>query len=291
MTILFVGNGAWGNALALLVRQNGYTPHFLTNDFPTEKADIVFLTLPTQAIRSVVTGMPLKKNVTIVNCAKGIEKKTHTLPFEILRDIRGKQMYYLSLIGPSFAQEVQKSMPTLVNLGYTNKQKATLVKNLLQTDFFRVRLSRSIEALELAAACKNVYAIIAGISYGLGFETNTRVKLMILAMEEYYQLAKHLGYHVSSDSLPGTIGDLILTCSSEESRNFTFGKLLTKYTVAESLEQIQSTVEGYATADSLVHLRKKAGVSLPLATFVVNTFSLNNPETIKQRFAKLVQTE
>lgn len=180
-------------------------------------------------------------------------------------------------------------MPTLVNLGAEDQQKAQLIRNLFQTDFFRIRVTNGIKVLELASAFKNVYAIACGTADGLGFGTNTRVKLMLLAIEEFEQLRKKLGYDVDINSLPATIGDLILTCSSEESRNYTFGKLLASYNPHESLYIVKETVEGYHTSDSVLYFEEKLGVSLPLAHFIYDIVHLRDPASVRMKFNEFVK--
>src|SRR5690606_4761037 len=146
-------------------------------------------------IREVLTqyGQNLK-NVIYVNGAKGVEKNSHKLPFEIATEIIGKNLDYYTLIGPSFASEIRDAQPTLVNLGYAKDRNTNIVRNLFQTDYFRVKSTNSVKSLELASAFKNVYAIACGMTYGLGYETNTRVKLIVLAIEEFYALSKKMRY-------------------------------------------------------------------------------------------------
>lgn len=289
--IIVVGHGKWGTAMASLLSENKREFSFWMRGKELPDNSILVMCVPTQAIRDVlgIYGKNLKKNI-IVNGAKGVEKETHKLPYQITQDVLGKDIEYFSLMGPSFADEIVRKMPTLVNVGYVKEKNAEFIRDLFQTDYFRIRLTRGVRALELACAFKNVYAIACGIAYGLGFETNTRVKLMLLAIEEFYALSKRLGYKIDGRALPGTIGDLILTCSSEESRNFSFGKLLAKYKVEESLRIVKETVEGYATAESVPYFEKKTGVELPLAHFVYKITEENNPVLVKKLFSDFVKT-
>ncbi|MFI5265209.1 MAG: NAD(P)H-dependent glycerol-3-phosphate dehydrogenase, partial [Candidatus Levyibacteriota bacterium] len=232
-----------------------------------EKNSTVIGAIPTQAIRVVLEPSRGVKNITYINCAKGIERKTHNLPYQIVTGILGSPNYF-TLIGPSFSEEVIQKMPTLVNLGYRNEASAQKVRELFQTDYFRVKITRGIRSLELAAAFKNIYAIACGVTDGLGYGMNTRVKIMCLAMDEFNKLRTKLDFKIDDSAIPATIGDLILTCSSEESRNFTFGKLLAKNSVEKSLSMVQGTVEGYHTVESVPYFEKETGVKLPLARFV-----------------------
>lgn len=288
MKVAFIGNGAWGKAVASLVTKNQHEVTFLTNG-QARTDRVLVLTLPTQAMRGALEKIIVSDDTIVVNCAKGIERKTHKLPFQIVRDVLGKNIDYYSLMGPSFAAEVLSQMPTIVNLGFTYKNGEIKVKKIFETDFFRVRETRGVEALELAAAFKNVYAIATGIAQGLGFGTNTRVKLMLLAMEEFSRLCKKLNYRFDETAMPGIFGDLILTCSSSESRNFTFGKLLVNFPATEALEKVGSTVEGYYTAASVDYFVDKVGAKLPLAQFVALVVRGGKTKQIKNSFANFVK--
>lgn len=291
MNITVVGDGQWGSAIGTLLKKNKKRFEFWSKNAAIPDNSIVIMCIPTQAIRGFLEKHARSsKNLIYINGAKGIERETHKLPFQIAADILDKKIDYFSLIGPSFAGEVKDEMPTLVNIGYTKEKNAEFVRNLFQTDYFRVRLTKGILALELASAFKNVYAIACGAADGLGFQTNTRVKLILLAIEEFYRLSKKLGYKIDRRALPGTIGDLILTCNSEESRNFSFGKLLPKHDISSALKKIGETVEGFYTVDSIPYIEKETRVELPLARFVYKVIKENNPKNIKSAFASFVKS-
>lgn len=289
MNVIIVGEGSFGKAIFSVVAKNCNNVAFYRNGQALE-ADVIILTVPAQSLRSVYQTIG-QSDAIIVNCAKGIEQKTHLLPFQIAEDVLGKTSHYTTLMGPSFAQEVIDEMPTLVNLGYRKGNGAvSRVKELFQTNYFRVLVTRSLEAVELAGAFKNVYAIGCGIAAGLGFGTNTRVKLMMVALEEIEAIAKKLGFSIDSDAMPGTIGDLILTCSSVESRNFRFGKLLVLHSAKESLEKLHATVEGYTTLDSVGYFSKKTKISLPLTRCIADIVYANKPASVEKKFATFVRS-
>jgi glycerol-3-phosphate dehydrogenase (NAD(P)+) len=178
MRITVLGDGAWGTALSRLLTANGHKVTFWDKKSQIDPVDFVVIAIPTQAIRSVINnhGRNLEKAV-IINSSKGIEKKSHQTPVQIIKEILGTEIKYSTLIGPSFAREVNLKMPTLVNLGGYNGEIQKIC-DLFETDYFRVRPTKSVEALELAGALKNVYAIACGMADGLGFEINTRAKLV-----------------------------------------------------------------------------------------------------------------
>lgn len=269
MKIIILGKGQWGTALASLLTENKKEFGFWEIDTEIPDNSIIINCLPTQAIRQVLEkhGKNLKNSI-FVNGAKGIEEITHKLPFEITTDVLGKNIDYFSLIGPGFAQEIIDQMPTLVNIGFIKDKNAKIVQNLFQTDYFRVRLVKGVKGLELSSAFKNIYAIACGLADGLGFGTNTKTKLIIVAIEEFYALSRSLSISIDTKMLPGTMGDLILTCTSTESRNFRFGQLLVKKDVKVALEEIGETTEGYTTVSSVPYFEAKSNTKLKLANFV-----------------------
>lgn len=288
MKINILGNGAWGSALGKLLVENGNEVVFWNKKEKIVPLDVILIATPTQAIRQAIKdyGQNLGKAV-IINSAKGIEKGSHKLPSQIAKEFLGKDIEYFTLIGPSFAQEVDRKMPTLVNLGGSNGRTQEIC-NLFQTDYFRVRPTKSVEALELAGALKNVYAIACGVAEGLGLGTNTRAKLIIIAYEEFQRLAQNLNYEIDEQAKPGTLGDLFLTCSSEKSRNFSFGKCLVNYSVEESFKKVNSTIEGCNTAFSIPYFAEKS--AMPLGEFVFEVIKENNSKKVSDKFADFVKT-
>ncbi len=287
MEVTILGKGSWGNAIASVFKENRHTVTFWSSDQEITSGSIVFSAIPTQSLREVLLQIGNPLDLIFINGAKGIEKETHLLPCQIVNEVL-KNVNYLTLMGPSFAEEVEKKMPTLVNLGYRDSESAKKIKSLLQTDYFRIRLTKSVRALELSAAFKNIYAIASGISEGLGYKTNTRVKLILLAIEEVSLLQKKLGFKVDQNALPATFGDLVLTCSSSESRNYSFGKLLVKNSPQESLQIVGETVEGYFTVNSLPYFEKNTKVHLPLARFVYEVCFGNTKEKVFDKFTDFI---
>lgn len=291
MVIKIIGKGAWGNCIAEPLKENGHTVKLLgRGEIALSDADIVVLAIPTNAIREALQGAKTIKGLTIINCSKGIELTTHKLPFAITKEILHPTTRYFTLLGPSFAHELQEKMPTLVNLGFTGEEKeAKQMKKLFETSYLRIHLVSGVASLELGGAMKNIYAIACGVADGLGFGVNTRIKLVITAIEEYYRLCEGLGYALDTRGVGGVIGDFMLTGSSTLSRNFQFGKSLVKYPVEEALQQVGATVEGYTTISSLTSLMNQAKVHLPLAFFVEKIVTSKKKEDIRQHFLDFVK--
>jgi len=291
--ITIVGEGVWGTALSTLFKQNNKEFIFWDKQSKIDGSTIVLLALPTQAIREVLEANKEDlKEAVIINASKGIELKTFKLPFQIVREVLGEKVKYFSLIGPSFASGLQKKTPTMVNLDcFSVDEKLTgELKALFQTDYFRVKISTCIEALELSGALKNVYAIACGIAQGLNFSANTKANLITLAYMEINKLCQKLNYKIDEDALESILGDLILTCSSPESRNFRFGKLLTEVLASKALQQINSTIEGFDSALAIPEFSQRNNIVLPLATYVYETIKLDKPSEVANRFAAFIKT-
>ncbi|HRZ29338.1 MAG TPA: hypothetical protein P5052_00865 [Candidatus Paceibacterota bacterium] len=240
-----------------------------------ELADVYIVCLPVQVMRNALKRAKFDNNkkIIIINGSKGIERKTNKLPYEIIKEAILCDFDYYNLIGPSFSMEVKDKKPTIVNIGYKERCNRKLIKELLVTNYFRIKFTKGVKELELSSALKNVYAIACGICDGLGYRYNTRILIISTAIVELYKII-----NLKRTGIIGTIGDLILTCSSNESRNFKFGQLITKYKVEEALKRIGATVEGLGTVDSVKMFNK------PLLNFVDDVIKTDNPKKIKCKF-------
>ncbi|MBP9719623.1 MAG: hypothetical protein KBD46_04060 [Candidatus Levybacteria bacterium] len=290
MKVIIVGKGAFGTALHHIITQTGQDVSFAEKGQAIVHADVVVLAVPAQAVRSVVTlNKNLLKTVPIVNTSKGIEQTTHMLPFQIVADVLGTDVAYYSLMGPSFAGEMMQDMPTLVNIGYTKGKEIASIQKLFLTDTFRLRIIPDVRAIELAGVLKNVYAILCGISDGLGFGMNTRINLILLAYQEVLALSQTLQYPMTDASMPGVLGDLILSCTSSKSRNYCFGKELATHTVSDALNRVHATVEGYMTVLSLSYLQETTGAIMPCSMLLQRIVQQDTPKKTPQLFADFIR--
>lgn len=268
MKIAVFGWGAFGQAIGSLLTYNGVKFSIVDVDRPLgHNVDLIFMVVPTQFIRQALetNARFISSETIIVNTAKGIEENTHKLPYQIVQSM-GPYPNYYSLIGPSFASEIIERQPTLLSLGYASKEHLPVVRELLQTPYLRVQSTRGRQALELASALKNVYAIACGYAEGLGFGMNTRAELITLALQEVVVLGDAMKLTKGAVTAPGIVGDLVLTCSSRESRNFQFGRRLSKMSQSAALRKSTGVVEGLSTSHSIQALCRKYRVELPLAT-------------------------
>ncbi|KAF4701254.1 hypothetical protein FOZ63_006267, partial [Perkinsus olseni] len=237
-----------------------------------EDVEMVLLVIPTQFLRNFVASNRaiLPVGVPIVLCAKGIEVDSLETPYQIVEDeLPGKYSKYLAVLaGPSFAKEMAQNQPTNVTVASKNREVATRVQSQLSSREanFRVYTSDDFIGCEICGAVKNVLAIASGASTGLGFGNNTRAALICRGLAELNRLARKMGSNSKCMSGLAGVGDLLLTCSSELSRNFTVGYRLAK---GETLEEINSSMksvaEGVATAKSLWTLADQLNVDMPIS--------------------------
>jgi len=267
MNIAFIGYGTFGQALASLVQHNGLDYDYAEPAHLLSKhADLVFLTLPSQHIRTALEANSpfVDQDSVIINAAKGIEEGTHQMVHQIVASV-GEFPYYYSLIGPSFADGIRTHDPAVVSLGYKDPTFLADIQKALQTPYFRVEPAKGFQALELASALKNLYAITCGYARGLGFGPNTQAQLISIGLREFTILAKAMRFADHDPIAPGVAGDLFLTCSSDHSRNFQYGLRLAKGVRSGQRQLEKHTVEGYYTSHSINHIAKKHKAVLPLA--------------------------
>lgn len=242
-----------------------------TNDFDEALKDteIIMVVIPTPFLREVVcarnTSLPV--GVPLVCCTKGIENETLLTPFEILtEELPGKYHDYLAAVsGPSFAAEVAVGMPTSVLCASNVPEVGETVQQVMSSPDFRVFTGDDVIGAEICGAMKNVIAIACGASNGLGFGHDTMALLITRGLGEITKLAIMKGAHPSTMSGLAGLGDLVLTCTSTMSRNFTVGTRIAKgETMAEIGKSMKSVAEGVKTSKSVHVMAGQLGVHLPL---------------------------
>lgn len=268
MNIAIIGYGEFGRAIGSLLEHNGLAFEYAEKTrFLTTPADLVFLTVPTQSMRQALQANKaiFTNDTIVVNCTKGIEEETHLLVHQIAKSVIGDLSQYYALMGPSFAEDVIDKDPTIVSLGYISEKHIKTIKQAIETEYFRIESLEGCRAVELASALKNVYAILCGYAHGLGFGRNTEAKLITLALQEFEALAQAMDFTHFDCTAPAVVGDMVLTCTSDKSRNYRFGLLLATKGPHET-EISATTVEGYHTSHSIQALCDQFNVELPLAS-------------------------
>ena len=302
--IAVIGAGSWGTTLASLLSEKGYEVTLWTHDpelavsINRDRVNNIFLpgftlppllnasfngkelstaryilnTVPTQFIRPIFDKIhpSIDDQAIIVSASKGIENNTLMTPSMILEEIMGRPVSVLS--GPSFAREVADKKPTAVTLATSDPKTGFLLQEVFNTDYFRVYTHDDIIGVEIGGALKNVIAIASGICDGLGLGHNSRAALITRGLSEMTRLGlKMNALEVTFSGLSG-IGDLVLTCTDMQSRNFTVGHKLGKgMKLTDILSQTQSVAEGIATTLSAHELASKHGIELPITEQVYLT--------------------
>jgi glycerol-3-phosphate dehydrogenase (NAD(P)+) len=236
-------------------------------------AGIICMVVPSHSLREVFSkALPyLEEAAVVVSAIKGIENsslKTMTQVMEeILQssDAPKKRIRTAVLSGPSFAREVALEIPTAVTIGCRDIECAKKLQKVFGTEKFRVYASRDVIGLEISAALKNIVALAAGICDGLGYGLNTRAALITRGLAEITRLGVRLGAEQATFSGLSGIGDLVLTCTGDLSRNRSVGiKLGQGKKLAEILEEMQMVAEGVKTTKSVYDLAKSLHIEMPI---------------------------
>ncbi len=232
-------------------------------------ADLVLLVVPSHAMREVLGNLKglLPPRAPLVNAAKGIENDSLMLVHEIARDVLGESVLerYTALSGPSFAKEVVERHPTAVVVAGKRAEVVTHVQHRFASDALRVYSSDDVVGVEVGGALKNVVAIAAGTADGLGFGYNTRAALITRGLAEIARVATAKGGSPLTVAGLAGMGDLVLTCTGELSRNRTVGYELGKgKTLSQALQALGHVAEGVKTAKSAFELSRKLGVDMPI---------------------------
>jgi glycerol-3-phosphate dehydrogenase (NAD(P)+) len=253
------------------------------------QADLVLLAVPTQSLEDCLADFQdnLKKPSIFVSTLKGIEINRSLFPSSILQKyIDTRQQAILQLSGPSFADEILAELPTAVSLACSNLKLGETVQNLFHTPFFRTYLLDDLRGLEVCGAMKNIIAIAAGAAEGLGFKSNSHAALITRGLAEMMRMTHMLGGKEETCMGLGGVGDLFLTCSSRQSRNFRLGyRLCSGEKVDEILKSMTS--EGYYTVKAIIGM--KGDLDLPICEEVYKV--LYKKRSIQEGLMSLLQRE
>lgn len=306
-----IGAGSWGTTLADLLARKGhqvtlwaYEPELVaemratginsrflpdiplapglryTDSLAGAVADtgLVLFVSPTQVMRAVLGRVlpHLPAGIPLVSASKGIELGTLLTMSQLFRELlpasRHREIAVLS--GPSFAREVARRMPTAVTVAATDGAVARQVQDAFTTESFRVYTNRDLVGVELGGAIKNVIALAAGISDGLGFGHNTRAALITRGLAEMSRLGQALGAEPATFSGLAGMGDLVLTCTGDLSRNRSVGLRIGQgETVAAILASMTMVAEGVKTTESAWMLAQRHGVEMPIIEQVYRIIS------------------
>ena len=230
---------------------------------------ILICALPSHAVRGIFSqGRPyLRENVLIISATKGLENETHQTISQVLREAVGPdcRAQITCLSGPSFAREVSRKFPTAVTVAGSSPRAAQIAQDLFTRPYFRVYTNPDLIGVELGGAIKNVMAIAAGTSDGLGFGHSTRAALITRGLAEMTRLGLSMGAEAQTFFGLAGLGDLVLTCTGDLSRNRQVGLELGRgRTLPEILAGMRMVAEGIRTTKALRELAGKQGVEMPI---------------------------
>ncbi|HSP50467.1 MAG TPA: NAD(P)H-dependent glycerol-3-phosphate dehydrogenase [Pseudolabrys sp.] len=298
-TISVLGGGAWGTALAQTCARAGrtvtlwehepgnaesletkreslYLPRVrlddaikVTRDLATAaRADAILLVVPAQAMRSICTTLAkvLTAPMPLIACAKGIEHGTHKFMTEIIAECAAVAMPAI-LSGPSFATDVARGLPTAVTLAAADGKLAGELAQAIASASFRPYHSTDVRGVEIGGAAKNVLAIAAGIVTGRGLGASAAAALTTRGFAELVRFGKAYGAKPETMTGLSGLGDLILTCSSPQSRNFSFGVALGKGEKPDGAAH-GKLAEGAFTAPALLEMAREKNVDMPISAAV-----------------------
>jgi glycerol-3-phosphate dehydrogenase (NAD(P)+) len=230
-------------------------------------ADDVLIAVPSHAFRELLTAIreQLTAGQRLCWATKGFEISSGCLPDEVAREVLGTGRLTAVLSGPTFAREVGAGLPTAMTIASRNADYAAQLAHDFSTPAFRAYTSTDIVGVEVGGAVKNVLAIGAGLSDGLGFGANSRIALITRGLVEMTRLGVTLGAQRETFMGLAGLGDLVLTCTDDQSRNRRFGLLLARGLGRDAaLEQIGQIVEGYGAARALHQVAQRERVTMPI---------------------------
>ncbi|TWJ19509.1 NAD(P)H-dependent glycerol-3-phosphate dehydrogenase [Geobacter argillaceus] len=310
-----IGAGSWGTTLADLLAKRGhevtlwaYEPELVaemratrvnslfladitlspalsfTNDLveAVSAKELILCVVPTQVLRGVIRqALPaIPADTVMVSASKGIELETLQAVSQIYEELLPPNLYqrFAVLSGPSFAREVALEMPTAVVAAAADEAIARTVQETFTTRWFRVYTNNDVIGVELGGALKNVIAIAAGIADGLGFGHNTRAALITRGLAEISRLGLAMGARPETFAGLAGMGDLVLTCTGDLSRNRTVGVQLGQgLTLTTILGRMRMVAEGVKTAESTYLLAGKLGVDMPITEQVYRVLYEDKP--------------
>lgn len=303
-TVLVAGAGSWGTALAILLARNGqqtwlwghhpqhlaeiekarqnarYLPGIplpdnlhLTTDLAGSLRQVndLMVVVPSHAFAEVLTlARPGFSSCTRLSWAtKGLEPGTGRLLHQVARELLGDSAPIAVISGPTFAGEVARGLPTAVTVAGSDLTYAEDLAGMLRNPAFRVYTCTDLTGVEIGAASKNVIAIAAGIADGLGFGANTRAALVTRGLVEIMRLGLALGGKAETFMGLSGLGDLMLTCTDNQSRNRRFGYALGQgQSAAQAQQAIGQVVEGRLAVREIMNLAHKLGIDMPISAQV-----------------------
>ena len=318
MKIGIIGGGVWGSAIAKLLSNNKvciitrdtkivtsinehrFNPRLkyaVFNENVSATADLneakdmdyLFLTLPSQKIRDVLSKVDLSKNTQeIIIASKGIEIESRSFLSDVVKEV-SKNTNINILSGPCFSEEVSQNLPTAVTFASSNKKSFENINSLFHNKNFRIYYSDDLIGCQIGGALKNIYAIAAGITLGLNLGENAKSALITRSFVEISRFGESMGAKKQTIFGLSGLGDLILTCSSLKSRNTKFGQLIssTNNPDIDDILKSQQITEGYYTVKAVKNIADDKKIEMPIMNAIYNI--LYNQYNIKDVINNLLE--
>ena len=255
MNIFILGHGAWGRAIGGVVERLQHNVTFVGHAdpaWPAMKPDYILVALPVQHVRETLEHLP-PPGVPVLSLSKGLEIKTGERVSQIITEVWNEPRV-AALSGPTFASEIVAGLPAICTIAAQDEQLAKEFQAILHQPSFRTYSSGDLVGVELGGALKNIYAIAGGACHGLKLGQNSLAGLLTRCLAEMTRIGVQAGAKAETFAGLSGIGDLMLTATSEQSRNFRFGCLLAQgLKIEDILPQLGGVCEGFPTTRS-VHL-------------------------------------
>jgi glycerol-3-phosphate dehydrogenase (NAD(P)+) len=295
--ISVLGDGSWGSALAALAQDCGHDVAVWSRRAPGSGnlpgAEAIIISVPAQVIGALLPTLGLRGHEALIITSKGIDRVTLRFMHQVAKAVCPNNPV-LILSGPSFAEDVSRKLPTAVTLAADDLATAEHWARQLARPHFRIYASDDLTGVALGGSLKNVLAIACGISDGKKLGDSARAALIARGFSELTRLGKKLG--AKPETLMGLsgLGDLLLTCSSPQSRNYGFGRRLGEgMTVHQAIAASSGVVEGVFSAQAALSLSREHGLAMPITEAVSEIVEnhANPDDVIKALLARPVVAE
>jgi len=324
-----LGAGSWGTALAIQFARAGHptrlwgrdaaqqaamakvrcNSRYLPNALFPENLSVVrsldealddggeiLIAVPSQALRGLLIEIAplLDADGRLAWATKGFELDTGLLPHQVAHQVLGNGRSFAVLSGPTFAHEVGTGLPTAMTIASVDENFASALASRLSVANFRVYTATDVVGVEVGGATKNVLALGAGVADGLGFGANTRVALITRGLAEMTRLGVALGAQRETFMGLAGLGDVVLTCTDDQSRNRRFGLLLAAgKTVKQALHEIDQVIEGYLAARAVHRVAAREGVEMPICEGIYRLLYEGIParEVVKALMSRPIKAE
>ncbi|MCR5505970.1 MAG: NAD(P)-dependent glycerol-3-phosphate dehydrogenase [Bacilli bacterium] len=261
-----------------------------------EGKDYVIFATPSVFMRSTAERSKeiLNTNQILITVAKGIEPKTEFTMSEILTDVLGKEYKVIALSGPTHAEEVAIGLPTLIVASSEDEQVAKELRDCISNDVLRVYSNTDIKGVEIAGALKNIIALASGMSEGMGFGDNAKAAIITRGLAEITRLGMAMGCNQETFAGLAGIGDIVVTATSNHSRNHNAGVLLAQgYSLQETLDKIGMVVEGINALIAAKELSQIYHVELPIVDAVYSVIyeGVDSKDAVNKLFNRKTKSE